>query len=135
MKTLERDSPELDREMRAIGLAAREAAGVLARAEPARKSAALRQAAAAVRAARSELLAANAEDLAAAEGMSLSAPLLDRLRLGDKGIEAMAQGLETVAALPDPVGSELARWTRPNGLDIARVRIPIGVIGIIAIRD
>ncbi|MGB8205618.1 MAG: glutamate-5-semialdehyde dehydrogenase, partial [Candidatus Baltobacteraceae bacterium] len=95
------------------------------------KSAALRQAAAAVRAARSELLAANAEDLAAAEGMSLSAPLLDRLRLGDKGIEAMAQGLETVAALPDPVGSELARWTRPNGLDIARVRIPIGVIGII----
>ncbi|MFZ1123669.1 MAG: glutamate-5-semialdehyde dehydrogenase, partial [Candidatus Baltobacteraceae bacterium] len=96
-----------------------------------RKSAALRQAAAAVRAARSELLAANAEDLAAAEGMSLSAPLLDRLRLGDKGIEAMAQGLETVAALPDPVGSELARWTRPNGLDIARVRIPIGVIGII----
>ncbi|MFY9779900.1 MAG: glutamate-5-semialdehyde dehydrogenase [Candidatus Baltobacteraceae bacterium] len=131
MKTLERDSPELDREMRAIGLAAREAAGVLARAEPARKSAALRQAAAAVRAARSELLAANAEDLAAAEGMSLSAPLLDRLRLGDKGIEAMAQGLETVAALPDPVGSELARWTRPNGLDIARVRIPIGVIGII----
>jgi glutamate-5-semialdehyde dehydrogenase len=131
MTAIEGGSPELDREMRAIALAARQAAGVLARAEPARKTAALRYAAEAMREARRDLLAANAEDLAAAEQMSLSAPMLDRLRLEDNRIEAMAEGLETVAALPDPIGTELARWTRPNGLDIARVRIPIGVIGII----
>ncbi len=131
MTTLERSFAELDREMRAIGLAARHAASVLARAEPARKTAALRAAASEVRAARLELLAANAADMAAAEGLALSGALLDRLRLDEKRIEAMAAGLETVAELPDPVGTELARWTQPNGLDIARVRIPIGVIGII----
>jgi glutamate-5-semialdehyde dehydrogenase len=131
MTTLELGSPELEREMRAIGLAAREAASVLARAEPARKTAALRLAAAAVRAARHEILAANAEDVAGAVELSLAAPLIDRLRLDEKRVEGMAEGLETVADLPDPVGTELARWTRPNGLDIARVRVPIGVIGII----
>jgi glutamate-5-semialdehyde dehydrogenase len=131
MTTLDMASPDLDREMRTIGLAARQAAGVLARTEPARKTAALRNAAAEVRAAKDELLAANAADMDAAKQMSLSAPLLDRLRLDETGIEAMAVGLEDVAALPDPIGTVLARWTRPNGLDIARVRIPLGVIGII----
>jgi glutamate-5-semialdehyde dehydrogenase len=131
MTTLDMASPDLDREMRTIGLAARHAAGVLARTEPARKTAALRDAAAEVRAAKDELLAANAADMDAAKQMSLSAPLLDRLRLDEAGIEAMAVGLEDVAALPDPIGTVLARWTRPNGLDIARVRIPLGVIGII----
>src|SRR5512142_3496598 len=57
--------------------------------------------------------------------------MLDRLMLDAGRIEAMAQGIEVVAALPDPVGRELARWSRPNGLDIARVATPIGVIGII----
>jgi glutamate-5-semialdehyde dehydrogenase len=57
--------------------------------------------------------------------------MIDRLALNDARIEAMAQGIETVAALPDPVGREMARWSRPNGLDIARVATPIGVIGII----
>ncbi len=61
----------------------------------------------------------------------MPAPMLDRLALNDARIEAMAKGVEDVAALPDPVGRELARWTRPNGLDIARVATPIGVIGII----
>ena len=61
----------------------------------------------------------------------MRAALLDRLTLDDKRVEAMAKGVEDVAALPDPVGRELARWTRPNGLDIARVATPIGVIGII----
>ena len=61
----------------------------------------------------------------------MSAALLDRLALDDKRVEAMAKGVEDVAALPDPVGRELARWTRPNGLDIARIATPIGVIGII----
>jgi glutamate-5-semialdehyde dehydrogenase len=131
MTTLDMASPDLDRAMQTIGLAARHAAGLLARAEPARKTAALRNAAAEFRAATSELLAANAADVAAAQQMSLSAPMLDRLRLDERGIEAMAAGLEDVAALPDPIGTELARWTRPNGLDIARVRVPLGVIGII----
>jgi glutamate-5-semialdehyde dehydrogenase len=131
MTALKPDASDLVADMRAIALAARRAAGVLARAEPARKTAALMHAAAAVRASRSEILAANAEDMAAAAKMSLSAAMLDRLRLDDRRIESMAEGLEAMAALPDPVGTELARWTRPNGLDIARVRIPIGVIGII----
>jgi glutamate-5-semialdehyde dehydrogenase len=131
MTTLDMASPDLDREMRTIGIAARHAAGLLARAEPARKTAALRNAAAEIRAAKQELLDANAADMNAARQLSLSAPLLDRLRLDERGVEAMALGLEDVAALPDPIGTELARWTRPNGLDIARVRIPLGVIGII----
>jgi glutamate-5-semialdehyde dehydrogenase len=131
MTALETGGTDLERDMRAIARAARLAAGVLAQAEPERKTAALENAAAQVRAARGELLAANAEDVAAGERMGLTAALLDRLKLDDARIEAMAAGLETVASLPDPIGTELARWTRPNGLDIARVRIPLGVIGII----
>jgi glutamate-5-semialdehyde dehydrogenase len=131
MTALKAQAADLGIEMRTMGLAARQAAGVLARAEPERKTAALAHAAAAVRAARAEILAANAEDMAAAKVAGTSDALLDRLLLDEKRIEAMAEGLETMAALPDPVGTELARWTRPNGLDIARVRIPIGVIGII----
>ena len=69
--------------------------------------------------------------MAAAKAANMPAPMLDRLTLDDERIEAMAKGVEDVAALPDPVGRELARWTRPNGLDIARVATPIGVIGII----
>jgi glutamate-5-semialdehyde dehydrogenase len=131
MTMLALESADLAAEMQAIALAARQAAGILARAEPARKTAALRAAAAAVRVAQRAILAANAADMAEAEQHSLSAALLDRLRLDETRIEAMAEGLETVAELPDPIGTELARWSRPNGLDIARVRIPIGVIGII----
>jgi glutamate-5-semialdehyde dehydrogenase len=131
MTVLSADAASLEVEMRAMALAARGAAGILARADAARKTAALEHAAAAVRAARAEILAANAEDVAAAKQASISGALLDRLLLDERRIEAMAEGLVAMAALPDPVGTELARWTRPNGLDIARVRIPIGVIGII----
>jgi glutamate-5-semialdehyde dehydrogenase len=120
---------DLARDMRALGARARAAAAFLARAEPARKTDALRAAAAAIRADSAALLAANARDLAASA--DLSPAMLDRLRLDPPRVEAMAKGLEEVAALPDPVGTVLARWTRPNGLDIARVRIPLGVIGII----
>ena len=67
----------------------------------------------------------------AAPAKGLSGAMLDRLELNPERVEAMAQGLETIAALDDPVGTELARWTRPNGLDIARVRVPLGVVGII----
>jgi len=119
----------LEAEMNALGAGAREAAGVLREASPETKAKALRAAAAAIRAHAKDILAANAKDMAAASG--LSPALKDRLALDEKRIEAMAKGVEEVAALPDPVGRELARWKRPNGLDIARVATPIGVIGII----
>jgi glutamate-5-semialdehyde dehydrogenase len=124
---LETDS--LADEMRALGRRAREAAALLARADAARKTEALRGAANAIRAECSAILAANARDLEAAG--ELSPAMADRLRLDPKRVEAMAQGLDAVADRPDPIGTVLERWTRPNGLDISRVRIPLGVIGII----
>lgn len=84
-----------------------------------------------LRARQASILEANAADVEAASGKGLSSALVERLGLNEARIEAMARGLEEVAALPDPTGRELARWTRPNGLDIARVSTPIGVIGII----
>ena len=87
--------------------------------------------AAAMRAAAADSLAANEADMAAARTKGLAPSMLDRLALDTARIEAIAAGVETVAALPDPVGRELARWTRPNGLDIARIAVPLGVIGII----
>ncbi|MSP66964.1 MAG: glutamate-5-semialdehyde dehydrogenase [Alphaproteobacteria bacterium] len=122
---------DLAAEMRAIGLAARAAGRSLARASRAAKDAALRAAATAIRDHAKTILAANAEDLTFAEGSRLSAAMLDRLRLDPGRIEAMARGLEEIAALADPVGSTIAEWTRPNGLHIARVRVPLGVIGVI----
>ncbi|MDB5374586.1 MAG: glutamate-5-semialdehyde dehydrogenase [Belnapia sp.] len=109
--------------------AAKSAATVLARAPRPAKDLALRQAAAAMRAAAPAILAANEADVAAAPG--LSAAFRDRLTLTPARIEAMARGLEEVAALPDPVGRVLAEWTRPNGLVIRRIAQPIGVIGMI----
>ena len=95
------------------------------------KDAALLAAAAALRAGEAGILAANARDMAAARAKGLSGAMLDRLELNPKRVGAMAEGLATVAGLDDPVGTELARWTPPNGLDIARVRVPLGVVGII----
>jgi glutamate-5-semialdehyde dehydrogenase len=115
--------------MRALGAAAKHAAAAMAKADAAQKTRALHAAAAAIRTDRAAILAANARDVA--EARDLSPALHDRLLLDERRIEAMARGLEEVAALPDPVGRELARWSRPNGLDIARVAIPLGVIGII----
>ncbi|WP_328805726.1 glutamate-5-semialdehyde dehydrogenase [Sabulicella rubraurantiaca] len=109
--------------------AARAAATSLARAPGPAKDAALCGAAAAIRAQTAEILAANAADLAAATG--LSAAFADRLTLNPARVEAMAKGLEEIAALPDPVGRVLAEWTRPNGLVIRRVAQPLGVIGMI----
>jgi glutamate-5-semialdehyde dehydrogenase len=94
------------------------------------KNAALTAAAAAIRRDGARILDANRHDVEAVTG-KLSPALIDRLSLDAKRIEAIARGLEDVAALPDPVGTSLARWTRPNGLDIERVRVPLGVIGII----
>lgn len=117
--------------MRALGQQARAAARALARASSAQKTEALRAAAAAIRAQREQILAANARDMAAAQQRQLSAALLDRLALDARRVEAMAAGIEAVADLPDPVGTVIAEWTRPNGLRIQRVRVPLGVIGII----
>lgn len=117
--------------MRGLGEAALAAQPVLARAPRAQKDAALRAAAGALRGRRAGLLEANAADMAAARAKGLTGAMLDRLRLDDARLEAMARGLEDIAALDDPVGRVLAEWTRPNGLRIARVAVPLGVVGII----
>ncbi len=114
-----------------LGVAAREAAAALAVASSDKKNRALMTAAEALRARCAQVLEANGQDVADAERDGTSAAFIDRLRLSADRVEAMAAGLEDVARLPDPVGTEIARWQRPNGLDIARVRVPIGVIGII----
>ncbi|HYM30250.1 MAG TPA: glutamate-5-semialdehyde dehydrogenase [Candidatus Cybelea sp.] len=118
-------------EMLALGRAARDAARELRMAPRALKDAALRAAAAAIRAHASDISAANAADMADAARHKLTPAQLDRLMLDAKRVEAMAQGLDDIADLPDPVGAVTEEWTRPNGLRIARVRVPLGVIGII----
>ena len=117
--------------MDSIGRAAVEAAGVLAIADTDRKNAALVSAAKALRARAGEILAANARDVDAAAAAGLGGALLDRLRLDAARVEAMAVGVEQVATLADPIGTVVADWVRPNGLRIQRVRVPLGVIGII----
>ncbi len=121
--------PDLAATMAEIGRRARAAATALALAPAEAKVAALRDAARAVRDRAAEILAANTSDLAEAEG--LTPALRDRLELDPKRLEAIAAGLEAIAALPDPVGRVLAQWTRPNGLAIERVAVPLGVVGII----
>jgi glutamate-5-semialdehyde dehydrogenase len=117
--------------MAPIGRAAVEAARVLALAPTGQKNAALAAAASALRTRADEILAANARDMKAAAAAGVGGAMLDRLKLDVSRVEAMAQGVEQVAALPDPVGTVSAEWTRPNGLRIQRVRVPLGVIGII----
>lgn len=120
-----------EEQVRRLGAKARAALPALARAEREQKDAALGAAAAALRAHASALLGANAEDVAAARGAGMAASFVDRLTLTPERIEAMAVGVEAVAALPDPVGRLLDSKTRPNGLAIERVAVPIGVIGMI----
>ncbi|MES2238550.1 MAG: glutamate-5-semialdehyde dehydrogenase [Pseudomonadota bacterium] len=114
-----------------IGQAARDASHVVARASTSVKNTALLAMASAIRAQRDELLAANAADLAAAKAEGLDAAMMDRLTLSEKGIEAMAQGLEQVAALPDPVGEITELRRRPSGIQVGKMRVPLGVVGII----
>jgi glutamate-5-semialdehyde dehydrogenase len=122
---------DIAEEVVALCRAARQAARALATVDAGGKNAALRAAATRLRAATDELVAANAEDVASGRRDGLSAALIDRLTLTPPRVAAMASGLEEIAALPDPVGETIARWRRPNGLEIAQVRIPIGVVGII----
>ena len=126
LKTLDADTalPELGRR-------AREAARVLALAPTAQKDKALAAIAAAIRARAAAILAANVEDVAEARRNGANAAFIDRLALDDKRITAMATGVDVVRGLADPVGEVSERWTRPNGMTIERVRVPLGVIGII----
>jgi glutamate-5-semialdehyde dehydrogenase len=121
----------LQEQMRGLGVAAREAADLLGRADADSKNAALRGAAAILRESADEILRANEIDLANGHERGLSAAMLDRLRLTPDRIEDIAAGLEAIADLPESVGEVSAEWERPNGLIIQRVRVPLGVIGII----
>lgn len=114
-----------------LALAARAAQRKLARMDSAAKSRVLHSAAAALRDSESAILAANAKDMAAGMASGLSAAMLDRLLLDSDRLGAIAAAIDVVADLPDPVGAVMGRESRPNGLDLARVRIPIGLIGII----
>jgi len=118
-------------QVRALAEAARAASHELALAQTGAKNDALIAGAAAVRAAEAELLEANAKDVAFGQEKNLSPAMIDRLKLDEGRIEAMAAGLEAVAGLADPVGEVMASWERPNGLRIERVRVPLGVIGVI----
>jgi glutamate-5-semialdehyde dehydrogenase len=117
--------------MREIGREARTAARALALAPAAQKNRALAAMAKAIRGARSAILAANADDRAEAKAGGATAAFLDRLSLDAERIEAMAEGLEVIRKLKDPVGTVLASWRRPNGMRIERVRVPLGVVGVI----
>ena len=122
---------DVDAEVRRIGEAARQAGDALALSSTERRNQALQAAAEAIRQRASEILAANADDVADAKARGTKGAFVDRLTLTGDRIEAMAVGLEDIARLPDPLGQVMAEWDRPNGLRIARVRVPLGVIGII----
>src|SRR3982750_2795467 len=133
MNAAANEAPALDiaAVMDRLGRDGAAASSVLALASTVVKNAALAKIAASLRARVPELLAANAKDMEAARAKGLSSALLDRLALDEKRIEGMARGVEDIAKLDDPIGTSIAHWTRPNGLDISRVRVPLGVIGII----
>ena len=114
-----------------MGARARAATRRLVQLDSEQKNVILRAMAAEVRTRRREILAANESDLEQQENRGLSAAMIDRLTLGPERLEAIATAIEDVAALPDPVGDVIAEWTRPNGLHMRKVRVPIGVIGMI----
>ena len=114
-----------------LGRRAKTAAATLRNAPTDAKNKALTDAARLIRAEKAAILAANARDIEAAKAAGMSSALQDRLLLNDARIESMAKGLDDIAALPDPVGATIEEWRRPNGLAISRVRVPIGIIGVI----
>src|SRR3954468_7907517 len=114
-----------------IGRRAKAAARTLALSPADQRNNALTAMAQAIRASKAAILAANAEDVVEAKAAGANAAFLDRLTLTAKGVAAMADGIETVRNLPDPVGAVMESWTRPNGMTIERVRVPLGVVGVI----
>src|SRR3954469_8729250 len=122
---------DLKAQIEDFGRRARAAARVLARTSAAQKNRGLLAMADELVAAADQILEANARDLANAAANGLAGPMVERLTLNTKRLEAMAEGIRQVAALPDPVGEIIKDWTRPNGLRISKVRVPIGTVGII----
>jgi glutamate-5-semialdehyde dehydrogenase len=114
-----------------MGTRARAASRALGRLSADDRTRGLKAIAAAIRAAAPAILDANRQDMEAARKKGLDAAMLDRLALDEKRVDGIVSGVEAIAALPDPIGRELARWQQPNGLDFARVAVPLGVIGII----
>ena len=127
----EMTEPDIAQYMQSVGVRARAAARAMGRADSGRKDAALTAIAAAIEAAAETLKAENGRDLAAGRQHGLDAALLDRLELNDARIAAMAEGLREIALLPDPVGSISDMNYRPSGIQVGRMRVPLGVIGII----
>jgi glutamate-5-semialdehyde dehydrogenase len=123
--------PDIKEAMRELGVAARAAARLIARADTATKNAALAAIAARIRADSGKLIEANKADVAGAKKAGRDAAFVDRLTLGAQSVEHMAEGVEQVAALEDPVGRISERVTRPTGIEVARMRVPLGVVGII----
>ncbi len=131
LKPADAAADSLKAPMQALGRAAKAAAATLALAPTETRTAALKAMAVAVRKHAKDILAANARDLAEAGKNDLKGAFVDRLTLDKARIEAIARGIDEIAAQPDPVGKVLAEWNRPNGLKIARVSVPLGVIGIV----
>jgi glutamate-5-semialdehyde dehydrogenase len=123
--------PDVSAAMTDMGGRARAAARVLALAPSAQKDAALAAMAQALRDRRREILVANADDISDSKASGATAAFIDRLAVDEKRIAAMADSLDVVRALPDPVGTVMEAWTRPNGMRIERVRVPLGVVGVI----
>lgn len=121
----------LENDMIALGQAAQDAGTELRMADEATRNTALKAMAKHIRSSKAEILAANDADMEAATKKGLSAPLLDRLKLDSDRVEGIAEGLEAIAALPDPIGAVETEWTQPNGLHFSKVRVPLGVIGMI----
>jgi glutamate-5-semialdehyde dehydrogenase len=128
---MHRDIVDVAGYMRDVGRRARAASRALARADTDTKNRALRAIAAAIRREQTAILAANAEDVADARKEGLEPAMIDRLTLTDKSVEAMARGVEAVAGLPDPVGEVSELREQPTGIKVGRMRVPLGVIGII----
>jgi glutamate-5-semialdehyde dehydrogenase len=131
MSTVAESNQFIDRIMTEIGQAAVRAATALAQASTDAKNKALQSMANSLRARRDEILKANELDMKGAQERGLSDAMLDRLKLDSSRIESMAKGIEEIIKLSDPIGTLIAEWTRPNGMLIQRVRVPLGVIGII----
>ena len=122
---------DVETQMRLLGRAARKAARALALSSGATRDKALHAGASSLRAHMADILAANAQDVADAVARGTAGSFIDRLTLNEARVEAMARGLEDIAALPDPIGKVLAAFDRPNGLKIERVATPLGVVGVI----
>ncbi len=131
LKPIEGSTADVAATMHDIGRRARAAARVLALASTAQKNRALATMALAARAHKAAIIAANREDLEEAKASGATEAFLDRLALDESRIAAMAESLDVVHALPDPVGTITESWTRPNGMTIERVRVPLGVVGVI----